>query len=227
MRFTRREVGVLSLGTIVAAVSAAEAAAQPAADPPATAGPETRTGQAFLECSGSIWKGEPNATRAVLELNARPKERFRVLKERMKPLKIDAERMKLLLTRLGSKDEAEWKPAFEELEYLDPRLAIGLETPTDEVRDAGPPAPGSGHERSTSRLDRRETGRSEGPAADSNFFSQPIGSWWAEAEVKLINSTPGAISRASGQEPSAPSRCSRISGLSRGRVHLETHEPGP
>ena len=193
MRFTRREVGVRSLASIVAAVSVAEALAQAAADPAAPTGPDSGAGQAFLEARWvDLEKGEPTASMALLELNARPKESVPFLKERMKPLKIDAERVRALLTELGSKDEAVWKPAFEELEYFDPRLAIGLETLMADVRDA--PA----RQRMVAVMSGRAADSNDGKQVDLrkagggfNFFSRPGGSWWAEAEVKLINSTPG------------------------------------
>jgi hypothetical protein len=74
---------------------------------------------------------EPDATRALLNLAARPKDAVPFLKTRMKPLTISSGQVKALLLKLGSSNEALSKPAFEELEYFDPRLAIELETLMD------------------------------------------------------------------------------------------------
>ena len=76
-------------------------------------------------------KGEPEASRALLNLAARPKSAVLFLKTRLKPLTISSGQVKALLLKLGSSNEALWKPAFEELEYFDPRLAIDLQTLMD------------------------------------------------------------------------------------------------
>lgn len=46
------------------------------------------------------------------------------LKEKMKPLLIDVVNVKRNLVALESNDEKIWKPAFENLNYFDPRLAM-------------------------------------------------------------------------------------------------------
>jgi hypothetical protein len=81
-------------------------------------------------------KGEAVAMRALLKLSARPDEAVAFLKNKMKPLKLDAEQARALIDWLGSDNEETWKGAFEELEYFDPRLAIDLETLMAEVTKA-------------------------------------------------------------------------------------------
>ncbi len=76
-------------------------------------------------------KDETAATRALLKLADHPKEAVSFLKTKLKPLKISSGEVKALLLKLGSENEALWKPAFEELDYFDPRLAIDLQTLMD------------------------------------------------------------------------------------------------
>jgi hypothetical protein len=54
----------------------------------------------------------------------------------MKPLTISSAQVKSLLLKLGNDNEAVWKPAFEELEYFDPRLAIDLQTLMERYMDS-------------------------------------------------------------------------------------------
>ena len=136
-------------------------------------------------------KGDFEASRALLAMSARPKEAVDFLKVRMKPLTLDAEKARALIDWLGNDDEAVWKPAFEELEYFDPRLAIDLETAVKETRES------PGRQRLVEVLSGRPAGslgdkvvelRNHG--VDSwNFFSPNTGSWWAEVRVDRINSS--------------------------------------
>jgi hypothetical protein len=137
-------------------------------------------------------KGDAQASRALLKLSARPNEAMALLAKKMRPLKIDAERVKELLAQLASKDEATWKKAFVELEYFDPRLAIDLETLMKTVTEA--PARQrmvevlSGRKAETlagEDVSLRPLGNGDG----YNFFAPNIGSWWAEQHVARINST--------------------------------------
>jgi hypothetical protein len=50
------------------------------------------------------------------------------VRNKLKPLTISSAQIKALLLKLGNTNEAVWKPAFEDLDYFDPRLAIDLET---------------------------------------------------------------------------------------------------
>jgi hypothetical protein len=81
-------------------------------------------------------KAETEATRALLNLADRREEAVAFLKDRMKPLKITAAEVRALLLKLGNANEKVWKPAFEELEYFDPRLAFDLETLMDRYKEA-------------------------------------------------------------------------------------------
>jgi hypothetical protein len=107
-------------------------------------------------------------------------------------LKLDDQELDDALRDLGSDDEKVWKPAFEKLEYLDPRLCRGLEKL---MTDATEPvqryrlvavlcdAPSETYKGKSVML--RSTG------ADSfNFFSANS-SWWAESKVSRLDSAEG------------------------------------
>lgn len=71
---------------------------------------------------------EAVSSRALLELTARPKKDvIPFLADRLKPLKLTAERAKQLLTDLGDDKEEVAKAAFDELSYFDPLLALDME----------------------------------------------------------------------------------------------------
>lgn len=134
-------------------------------------------------------KGPAEATRAILKLSDQPTA-VGFLKEQLKPLKIDADFVKTLIQLLGSEDEGEWKTAFEELEYFDPRLAIPLETLMDDVTEY--PA----RSRLVEVLSGREAESLKGKKIELrplrggegfNFFAQNFGSWWAEHRVSELN----------------------------------------
>ena len=76
-------------------------------------------------------KGDTPATRALLELADRPNDAVAFLAKKLKPLTISSAQVKALLLKLGNDNEAVWRPAFDELDYLDPRLAIDIETLMD------------------------------------------------------------------------------------------------
>ena len=109
----------------------------------------------------------------------------------MKPLTISSGQVKALLLKLGNDNESVWKPAFEELEYFDPRLAIDLQTLMDRYTES--PA----RQRMVEIMSGREADslkgknvqlRKFGGPDDFNFFAQNEGSWWAENRVERINS---------------------------------------
>ena len=139
-------------------------------------------------------KDDPQASRALLKLAASPKETTAFLKDKLPPLTVDAGRVQFLLTVLGDDKEEVWKPAFEELEYFDPRLAIGLE----DLMPMAPEAPT--RQRMVEVLSGREAGslgrrsvnlRSFGEDAGKknfNFFAEAFGSWWAEPDLAKLNS---------------------------------------
>jgi hypothetical protein len=134
-------------------------------------------------------KEEEPASRALLKMSTRPEEAVAFLKVRMKPLTIKAGEVRGLLLKVGSRNEKVWKPAFEELEYFDPRLAIDLETLMERITET--PA----RQRMVEVLSGREAG-SLGEAAIQlhnigggrgfNFVAR--GSWWAEHRVERLNS---------------------------------------
>jgi hypothetical protein len=135
-------------------------------------------------------KEEAVATRALLRLSAKPAEAVAFLKETMKPLRIEAERVKSLLAKLGSDKDDIWKPAFEELEYFDPRLAIDLTTLMNDVTES--PA----RQRMVAVLSGRLAERLEGKTVsirplggggDGFNFFDGRGSWWAEHKVERLN----------------------------------------
>lgn len=133
-------------------------------------------------------KGESEATRAVLNLSARPAETVAFLRKKMKPLRLTSGQAKALLLKLGNGEESVWRPAFEELEYLDPRLAIDLQTLMDRYKE--PP----GRQRLVEVLSGREPGSLKGKDVQLRKFGGPDdfnftadnGSWWAENRVDRI-----------------------------------------
>jgi hypothetical protein len=133
-------------------------------------------------------KEEAVASRALLRLSAQPAETVAFLKDTLKPLRIEPERVKKLLAKLNSDKDDEWKPAFEELDYYDPRLAIDLTTLMNDVTDS--PA----RQRMVEVLSGRAAGsltgktvnlRPLGNGEGFNFFAN--GSWWAEHRVERLN----------------------------------------
>jgi hypothetical protein len=133
-------------------------------------------------------KDEPEATQALLEFAVRPKQATAFLKDNLKPLKIDSTRVKSLLFKLGSTNEKVWKPAFEELEYFDPRLAIDLPQLMELVTET--PA----RQRMVEVMCGHDAGelqgkdiqlRNAGAADHFNFFAQNT-SWWAERKVARL-----------------------------------------
>jgi hypothetical protein len=187
---TRRSAAALAfsapLGVAAAAVAApdddkskrSESAKAP------TAGPGS-----FESWWEDLEKPEIEAARALLNVADRREETVAFLKPRMKPLKIAAGEVRALLLKLGNENEKVWKPAFEELEYFDPRLAIDLETLMDRYKEA------PGRQRMVEVLSGRQAGQLAGKEVILrkhgdyfNFFAQPnFGSWWAEHKLDRIN----------------------------------------
>jgi hypothetical protein len=134
-------------------------------------------------------KREPECSRALLQFADYPAESVAFFAERLKPLKITEDEVKSLISDLESDDKNVWKPAFDKMQYFDPRLAIDLSTlMTDNVKP-----------RSRNRLvailcsvnEDVYAGKSiKLRFADSgyNFVSDDIGSWWAEHRIEHIGS---------------------------------------
>lgn len=140
-------------------------------------------------CWADLEKSEADATRALLKFADRPAQAATFFSERLRPLKIDADRVQTLLVNLGSDNEETWKAAYAELEYFDPRLAIDLETLMADVTTW--PA----RQRMVEILSQRQVGslegkdiniRSIGSGSGFNFFDGRS-SWWAEHRVERIN----------------------------------------
>jgi len=150
----------------------------------------------------SLWvrleKGELEASRALLHMAARPDEAVAFLKVTMKPLKIEPQAVMDLVVKLESRDETVWKPAFEELKYFDPRLAIKLEELMADINIA--PA----RQRLVEVLSSRPPGSLKEQEVtlrhvgdDGYNFMSENGSWWAEHKVSRIGSFDGDSSKSS------------------------------
>ncbi len=140
-------------------------------------------------CWNDLENDETQAARAVLELADQREQAVDVLKSKLKPLAITSGQVKALLFKLGSDNGQVWKPAFEELEYFDPRLAIEITDLMDRVTEA--PA----RQRMVEVLSGRVAGslkdqKIELHAARNNdyyYFVCGPGSWMAEHKVAHLN----------------------------------------
>ena len=191
---TRRAAAALAFSAPIGLVATAVAALDDnSARGPGSAG-SGKEGPGPLE---SWWrdleKPEIDAARALLNLADRREESVAFFKTKMKPLKITAAEVRALLLKLNNPSEKVWKPAFEELEYFDPRLAIDLETLMDRYKES------PGRQRMVEVLSGRQAGQLAGKEVvlrkhgeSFNFFAQPnFGSWWAEHKVEGINDPKG------------------------------------
>lgn len=123
MRILSLNVGVtIARATMIAALMAVITW-----DSPAIAGPRPDDKPTMSSLWGELEKGELESTRALLKMSARPDEAVAFLRTTMRPLKIEPQAAMDLIVKLESNDDAIWRPAFEELEYFDPRLAFKLE----------------------------------------------------------------------------------------------------
>ena len=177
----RRSSRARVVNVLVLAVLAALLAAAPSTQP----GDQQKMKALWEDLS----KGEPDASRALLAFADQPATTVAFLRDRMNPLKIDAEDLELALTALSSDQDQVWKPAFELLEYLDPRLAISLPTLMKNVTEP------LARQRLVAILSGYPHNAFYGqtvelrPVGGGTFnFSEGNGSWWAEARVdKLTN----------------------------------------
>jgi hypothetical protein len=158
-----------------------------AADAPAT---QPQTDEQRME---SWWedleKADPQATRAALNFSTKPEQTVAFFKSRLAPLNISEDDVNKLLADLSSDDEAVWKPAFEKLEYFDPRLAIHIGTLMSNVTE-----PVSRY-RLVALLMDREPDAFEGktiqlrPVGGEEYnFVIDNASMWAEAKVERLTS---------------------------------------
>ena len=191
---TRRRAAALALSTTLGLATSAVAA--PADDKAGRSepgkAPKGGTGS-FESWWDDLEKPEIDAARALLNMADRREEAVAFLKTKMKPLKMTAAEIRALLLKLGNENEKVWKPAFEELEYFDPRLAIDLETLMDRYKEA------PGRQRMVEVLSGREAGQLAGKTVILrkhgdyfNFFAEPnFGSWWAEHKLDRVNNPAG------------------------------------
>jgi hypothetical protein len=70
-----------------------------------------------------------------LDFSSKPAEAVAFFKEHLQPLKIEQKDLDDLLKDLGNDDEKVWKPAFDKLDYFDPRLTEDLSTLMQSVND--------------------------------------------------------------------------------------------
>lgn len=150
--------------------------------------PATAKKKELEELWADLYNEEPDASRAVLKLFRQPDHTVPFLKEKLRPLKLDADRCRQLLVDLGSVDEKTWKAAWDELDYLDPRLGIGLPTLMHEVTQ------GPARTRLVELCSQRPVDSLLGedvkirPVGDDGFnFTAKNGSWSAEHRVDRIN----------------------------------------
>ncbi|MGH7134104.1 MAG: hypothetical protein ACREHD_00095, partial [Pirellulales bacterium] len=135
-----------------------------------------------------LYGDDPAAATAVIKLYKKADDSVPFLKEKLQPLTLDADECRKLLKDLGSSDEAVWRAAWEKLDYLDPRLAIDMQTLMEEVKDV--PARTRMVELCSQRKADSLTGKNVTirPVGNDgfNFFAANYGSWWAEHRVERI-----------------------------------------
>jgi len=137
-----------------------------------------------------LYADDPTAANAVLKFYKNADVAVPFLKGKLQPLKLDAHQCRQLLKELGSEDEKVWKAAWEKLDYLDPRLAIDLQTLMDEVTAV--PARTRLVELCSPRKADSLAGKDViiRPAGDGFNFFDGRGSWWAEHRIERIGTQP-------------------------------------
>jgi hypothetical protein len=131
-------------------------------------------------------KADPEASRALLKMSGKPAESVAFLKERLFPLKLEADEANKLIGDLESDDETVWKPSYEKLRYFDPRLALELPVMMAEVSNE------TARSRLVEILADREPGEYAGKQikystfAGGQNFVIGNGSIWAEKDVSRI-----------------------------------------
>lgn len=136
-----------------------------------------------------LYGAEPTASNALLKLYKIADVAVPFLKEKLQPLELKPDACRQLLKELGSEEEREWKAAWEKLDYLDPRLAIDLQTLMNEVDDV--PARTRMVELCGDRLPDTLAGKNVNIRAvgDEGFnFFDGRASWWAEHKVERMGS---------------------------------------
>jgi hypothetical protein len=87
------------------------------------------SGKAEMERLWNQLTGESSLTRteSVCRFLAQPDEAVRLFDLKLRPLALHPKDAEKLIEQLASPKEAEWKAAFDELMYLDPRLAMPVD----------------------------------------------------------------------------------------------------
>jgi hypothetical protein len=119
-------------------------------------------------------------------MSASPAKAVEFLRSRVRPLKVDAEQVNKWIKDLESDDDEVWKPAYEKLDYFDPRLAIPLATLMADVSNP----------KSRPRLVELLSGRQPESFSGKDVkyhefdggqnFVVDDGSFWAEKDVSRI-----------------------------------------
>lgn len=160
----------------------------PAISPADEVASQAKVSRQQLEALWSdLYGDDPAAATAVIKLYKNADASVPFLKEKLQPLDLDADECRQLLNELGSNDEKLWQAAWEKLDYLDPRLAIDLETLMKEVTEV--PARTRMVELCSQRQADSLAGKNVSirPVGDEGFnFFDGRGSWWAEHKVERI-----------------------------------------
>lgn len=137
-------------------------------------------------CWDDLLKNDPEASRALLKMSTSPEKTVAFLKSHLQPLKADAEQVNKWIKDLESDDDEVWKPAYEKLNYFDPRLAIPLATLMADVSNP----------KSRPRLVEIMSGRPQDSLAGKDVKYREFeggqnyvvdnGSFWAEKDVARI-----------------------------------------
>jgi hypothetical protein len=131
-------------------------------------------------------KDEPDASRALLNFCSHPGETIAFLKTRLLPLKLDPDEADRLIKDLESDDETVWKPSYEKLRYLDPRLAFDLPVLMNNVTNP------TARSRLVEILSDREQGSLAGKKIEYNVFKGGQNfvvnnsSFWAEKDISHL-----------------------------------------
>lgn len=143
-----------------------------------------------------LYGDDPAAANAIIKLYKNADAAVPYLKERLQPLELQADQCKRLLKELGSDDEHVWRAAWEKLDYLDPRLAIDLETLMENLTEA--PARTRLVELCSDRKADSLAGKDVTIRRFGNEFNffDGRGSWWAEHRVDRIGQWAGRRKRA-------------------------------
>ena len=148
----------------------------------------------------SLWdkllKDEPVSTRAILAMSKYPAGTTDFLRLKLRPLTLSEERLHVLIAQLGGQDDDDWQHAYRELEYFDPRLAMGLQ----DLMNLEPVQLHPTRHRLVDVLSGCSLGEStleyetitlRSTREGCNFFGSKEGScgcsWWAEARIERLN----------------------------------------